>query len=273
MLTIQRDTTSLYYYDSAKGDTTIVFIPPLGGSTETWKYQTQFFESKGYRVVSFDVRGHGQSSGSDLKTYSMDLFAEDLEHILAHCGVEEAHFIGSSLGGMIAIRYALRNPRHVSKLVLVGTTAEALSQDEKHRASLDLDITIARSSGLAELIRLKDKKQRYFGEHLTEREEREAERYFSGLSKIDVDEYVKLHNAAAMKPDETSAFRDFAVQQPNRVLFVVGEHEKAFPIEHQRNLQVKIPNSDLIIIPDAPHFCFINNPEYFNNMLYEFLQK
>lgn len=273
MPTIQRDNVQLHYYDSKIGDNTLVFIPPLGGSTETWKSQIQFFENFGYRVVSFDVRGHGQSSGSALETYSIDLLAEDLEHILAHCGIQKSHVIGSSFGGMVAIRYSLRNPEHVSKIILVGTTAESFAHDEKHRLSLAQDVEVARNYGLDEVIRRKGKKQRYFGECLSEREEKEAELYFKGFSQMDVREYLKLHHAFATKPDEISGLQEFASPQPYKVLFVVGEHEKGFPVEHQRGMQAKIPNAELIIIPHATHFCFINNPKYFNNTLSDFLQK
>jgi pimeloyl-ACP methyl ester carboxylesterase len=106
--------TSLYY--EVRGDG-----PPMvliqGGNLvqEMWEDQLEAF-SKGYRVVTYDVRGFGRSGawGDPFRA------CDDLKGLLDVLDIERAHLVGLSLGGRIAVDFALEYPERVGALVLAG---------------------------------------------------------------------------------------------------------------------------------------------------------
>ena len=87
---------------------------------QSWNYQIDFFKDK-MMVIAFDKRGEGKSSRSDYH-YTMEMFVEDLKNLLDHLDIKEGmHLCGSSMGAMIAQKFALKYPAMVKTLILCGT--------------------------------------------------------------------------------------------------------------------------------------------------------
>ena len=77
-----------------------------------------------YRVISYDLRGHG-ASPKPTPPYTLDDLVEDLEALRKELGIEKAHFAGHSLGGMIGPAYARKYPQHVLSVGLYATPPSA----------------------------------------------------------------------------------------------------------------------------------------------------
>ncbi|MCH2187297.1 alpha/beta hydrolase, partial [Myxococcota bacterium] len=78
------------------------------------------------RVLIPDLRGHGDSGrGTEIKHYGFGRVIEDLCGLLDHLGIEEVDLLGHSMGGMIALRFALACPERVHSLIAMNTTPEA----------------------------------------------------------------------------------------------------------------------------------------------------
>ncbi|NKC15296.1 MAG: alpha/beta fold hydrolase [Gammaproteobacteria bacterium] len=77
---------------------------------------------KDYFVLALDQRGHGASAWAD--TYSLDDFADDLAALCRHCSLQRLRLIGLSLGGLVAITYAGRQPEPLMQLVVVDIGPE-----------------------------------------------------------------------------------------------------------------------------------------------------
>ncbi len=107
------------YYETHGDGTPLVFIHGLGVCHKLWQLQIEPF-SEHFNVIVYDVRGHGESTGSDEK-YSIGLFASDLKVLLDELGVAKAHLCGLSMGGLIAQQFAIDYPATVDKLILAGT--------------------------------------------------------------------------------------------------------------------------------------------------------
>lgn len=90
-------------------------------SLEMWEAQVEPFAER-YRLLLYDCRGHGGSGApQDPSLYSMDTLAEDLRGLLQHLGLQEAFVGGMSMGGVIALHFALAYPQMVRALLLFDT--------------------------------------------------------------------------------------------------------------------------------------------------------
>ncbi len=102
---------------------TIVFVHGFGGYAMQWKNQLKAF-SDHYRVIAYDVRGHGRSDAPH-SSYSMAEMQSDLDSLLEKLDVQIPFIlVGHSFGGAIVTEFAHRRPQDISHLVLIATTGE-----------------------------------------------------------------------------------------------------------------------------------------------------
>ncbi|WP_410790677.1 alpha/beta fold hydrolase [Kribbella sp. C-35] len=100
---------------------TVVLANSLGATWEMWDANLASLEEH-FRVVRFDTRGHGRSPVPP-GPYTIDDLSDDAVDLLDELGVERVHFVGLSLGGMIGLRLAARNPERVDRLAVLCTGA------------------------------------------------------------------------------------------------------------------------------------------------------
>jgi len=107
----------LNYVDEGSGET-LVLIHGLSDTLIYWEMLASALK-KNFRVIRFDLRGHGQSSlGSD--EISIGTYSDDLKNILDDLAIQKANLIGFSLGGAIALDFTIRFPDYVSSIVLMS---------------------------------------------------------------------------------------------------------------------------------------------------------
>lgn len=99
----------------------VVLSNSLGATHRMWDANLAELEEH-FRVVRYDTRGHGGSPVPE-GPYAIDDLADDVVALLDRLGVEKAHFVGLSLGGMTGMRLAARNPERVDRMVLLCTGA------------------------------------------------------------------------------------------------------------------------------------------------------
>lgn len=95
---------------------------------------TEAIAAAGFRVITFDLRGHGQTV-YDQKPYMIEDMAADALALADHLGVERFTFLGEGQGAVLALRTALAAPQRVKALALIGPTAAA--PDAAENAALD----------------------------------------------------------------------------------------------------------------------------------------
>ena len=110
---------NVYYEVHGQGEP-LVLIQGFGGGHEGWFFQTRAFK-KHYRVITFDNRGIGKTDKSS-GPYTIKTMADDAIGLMDYLGVDKAHILGASLGGMVALEIAIGYPERVSKLVLACTS-------------------------------------------------------------------------------------------------------------------------------------------------------
>lgn len=112
----------LFVADAGRADhEAVVFLGSLGSTHHMWEPQARAFGAD-YRVLCPDIRGHGNSP-VPAGPYSIAGLAADVLALLDRLGVEQAHVVGLSLGGMIAMEMASSHPNRVRSLAVLSTSA------------------------------------------------------------------------------------------------------------------------------------------------------
>ncbi|HWK49980.1 MAG TPA: alpha/beta hydrolase [Steroidobacter sp.] len=101
---------------------TLLFLHGSGQTRQSWSGALTEAIQRGYRAVSLDLRGHGDSEWSPDGEYSLDKFAADIRHVIEQLD-DEPIVVGASLGGLIGMMIAAAPPPRLRALVLVDITA------------------------------------------------------------------------------------------------------------------------------------------------------
>jgi len=115
----------------------LIMINGAGADKSAWRSQTKEFK-KYYHTITFDNRGVGKSDKPD-GPYTFKTMADDTIGLMDHLGIEKAHILGVSMGGMIAQELAINHPERVNKLILASTFAR---KDETSGWSQEFDEAI-----------------------------------------------------------------------------------------------------------------------------------
>lgn len=123
MPSIALNNTTLHYeLDGPAAAPVVALSNSLSTDLRMWNPQHAALSAK-YRVLRYDVRGHGKSAPTPAP-YSVEMLADDLAALLTALNLAPAHIVGLSLGGMTAQLLAIRHPELCASLALVATTCQ-----------------------------------------------------------------------------------------------------------------------------------------------------
>jgi pimeloyl-ACP methyl ester carboxylesterase len=134
-----RGDVALSYRVDGHGPRPLVLVHGVGSEGRAWAGVVARL-SDAFRILSFDLRGHGQSSRQPSLTngrYEIDDFAGDVLALADHVGFRRFDLAGFSLGGLVAQRIALSAPERLHRLVLLSTVA-GRTADERARVAARL---------------------------------------------------------------------------------------------------------------------------------------
>lgn len=106
------------YIDEGKGEYTLVLVHGLASNAGFWRYNIPEL-SKHFRVVAVDLPGYGKSQKGNY-SYSLSFYAETIKKLIDELQLKNVVLVGHSMGGQIAIIFALKYPDMLSKLVLAA---------------------------------------------------------------------------------------------------------------------------------------------------------
>ena len=248
------------YYETTGQGLPLVFVHGAGASHDMWKPQVEHF-SKDYMVVTYDVRGHQQSEGSN-EEYSCELFADDLHLLLEQLDIGDPVVCGLSLGGMIAQEYAVKYSHDLRGLILADTAVSSAMtiSDKITKAMYPLRLvkwTIRRMSAQ----RYADWSFKYFDMDDDVREYLKNEQL-----KMPQEELIKI--VAAVYKFKQLAIETIGVP----TLVIIGENERKAVFPHAGKMLELIPDARKVIVPEAGHASNLENAEFFNSELDVFLK-
>jgi len=248
--------------------TPVVFFNHLAGVLDNWDPRVVDGFAAKRRVITFDNRGVGATNGSTPKT--IQEMAKDAVTFIRALGFELVDIHGFSMGGMIAQVVAQTDPQLVRRLILTGT-GPAGGEGIKNVTRLS-NIDTVRA-----LFTLQDPKQFLFFTR-TANGRRAGKEFLARLKErtegrdkaISLTSYVSqlkaIHRWGLERPQDLSVIR-----QP--VLVANGESDRMVPSKNSHDLARRLPNSELVIYPDAGHGGIFQFHRQFVETALEFLER
>ena len=223
----------------------VVLSNSLGATRAMWDPQVPGLAER-YRVISYDTRGHGESP-APAGPYTLDDLTDDLVALLDEVGAERAHVAGLSLGGMVAMRLAVREPQRLDRLALLATSAKPDPQPYLDRAG------VVRSGGtapLASTVASRWLTPEYAGEHPSLVAQLEAM-----IAGADDEGYASCAEVVASVDLRADLGR---ITAPT--LVVAGWQDLALPPEHQQLIADSIPGAQLLTVSPGAHLANLEQP-------------
>jgi len=240
----------------------VLMLQGLGASAHAWNLQRPALALR-WRTVVLDNRGTGRSSRS-VGPFSLEDLAEDALRVLDAAGIDDAHVVGVSMGGIVAQILAVRHPERIRSLVLACTSCQ------QHRWREDLlrewSIT-ARDQGMTAVNR---SAARWVMGPRMFRRVMPAFNWIGPLMSRRPNDSFASQVDAILAIDTSIADRLAEVSKPT--LVVVGDEDILTPRADAEEIAERIPGAKLVVIPGAAHDLILEHAVTFNSLLLAFLE-
>ena len=238
----------------------VVMSHSLAATNAMWDPQMEVL--KDYRVVRYDMRGHGDSDAPD-EAYSLEMLADDLFGLMDALEIEQTHYIGLSMGGMIGQTAALKNNDRFLSLSLCDTMSRV---PKEMQGAWDERIASARTVGMEGLI--DGTMARWFSESYMKAKPEECDKVREMIRNTKVSGFCGCCRAI-QGLDLTD--RISAITVPTQM--IVGEDDPGTPVAAHEVMHEKIEGSELVVLPNALHFSNVEQKTAFNDAYITFLGK
>lgn len=251
---------TLAYNDQGSG-LPIIFLHAFPLNRTMWAEQEKAFSSQ-FRVVTIDLRGHGESA-APLWRYTLDQAADDVIGLLDHLSIRQAVFVGLSMGGYILFTLYRKYADHVKGLVLADTRAQADTAEGKE-ARFQMAQTAYQKgpSAIADIMIPK------LLSPATVQTKPGLVRHLRAM--IEGNQISGIAGdlmAMAERPDSVTLLKHITC--PTQI--IVGELDLPTPPSDAKLMADLIPNARLAIIPAAGHLPNLEQPDQFNESISAFV--
>ena len=251
-----------------KAGVPVIFLVHLAGTLDNWDPRVVDGIAAKHRVIAFDNRGVGASTGKTPDT--IQAMAKDTVTFIRALGFDQVDLHGFSMGGMIAQVIAEDEPEMVRKLILTGTGPAG-------GKGIKEVVWVAQLDTLRGLLSRQDPKQFLFftrtangkragKEFLARLQERTADRDTPITIKSYFAQLKACRRWGKEEPHDLSRIR-----QP--VLLANGDNDRMLPTPNTLDMARRLPNNELVIYPDAGHAGIFQFHEQFVEKALEFLGK
>ena len=253
----------LYFEEHGTGPETILFSHGCLLSCRQFDGQLAALRDR-YRCITFDFRGQGQSEVTR-EGYDMESLTEDVASLIRALGCGPCHFVGSSMGGFVGMRLAVRHASLLRSLVLVGSSASPEPSPWRFR----LMTWAARLLGVRAVTPWVMPVQ--FGPDFLRDPQRsdEHQAWFDRIGSTSRAGATRSAGGVITRPDFSGQLSRIRVP----TLIIVGEHDRATPVEEARRLHRGIADSELVVVPRAGHAVTIEEPAAVSMAIRRFLDR
>ena len=239
----------------------VVFLHGLGGSRTSWQPQLAGL-SGAFRCLAWDMPGYGASVPVTPLTFAA--IADAVARLLDSAGVDRAHLVGESFGGMHALHTALRHPQRVARLVLANTSpafgldgTDPSAWRAARLAPLDAGLTPA---DIAADVLTSIAGPTLSDDALTMR--------VAGFARVPAS---GLRAAVECLPAHNVLDRLAEINAP--ALVIAGALDAETPVAYSRVLAEGLQNAELIVLDGVGHLAVSEAPQTFNRLVRDFLSR
>jgi pimeloyl-ACP methyl ester carboxylesterase len=239
----------------------VIFIHGFPFDKSIWGLQLELLKNN-YRVIAYDIRGHGASTGGDSEL-STDLFVEDLLSFMDSLQIHKAIICGLSLGGYIALNAIEQYPERFHGMILCSTQCPADSEKTKQARAKKADLV--KTKGI-EAYTDESIKSLFAPVSFTARKE-EVRSVRRMIQQNTPDFICKGLSALAERKETCSGLSSINVP----VLILVGKEDRITPPSEAEYLHYNIRGSELKVISYAGHLANLENNHEFKECLKKFI--
>jgi pimeloyl-ACP methyl ester carboxylesterase len=265
METVSRDGVRLAYERDGRADAeTVVLVEGLGYGRWMWNWQREALAEE-YDLLLPDNRGTGDSDAPE-GPYTVPELAADLDAVLEDAGVDSAHVVGASMGGMVAQQYALDFEKAES-LALLCTSMGGEDAVPTPPETQERMFSVPEDADEREAIRYK------MAPAMTDRlagDEELLERIIDWRLASDAPARAREAQGAAVAAFDASD-RLAEIEVP--VLLAHGTEDRVLPVENSELLHERLPDSRLELVEGGPHLFFVEDAETVTDHLLSFLDE
>lgn len=248
-----------YRVDGPLDKPALILSNSIGTTLEMWDEQVPEL-AKHFRVVRYDMRGHG-ASGVPAGAYSTGRLGRDVIELMDELGIERAHFLGLSLGGFVGQWLGIHAPERIDRLIL-SNTAAYLGPADQWDQRIDAVLQAPDMKETAEMFL-----GNWFPVRMLERREPVVAKFRAML--LATDRQGLAGSYAAVR--DTDMRRTIALI-PRPTLVIAGRHDTVTSLGHGKQIADTIPGARLLVLP-AVHLTNVEYPAEFLEAVLGFLQE
>jgi 3-oxoadipate enol-lactonase len=258
------DGTRIHYEVTGKsGATPVLMIQGLGASKNAWNLQRIAMATR-FRIISFDNRGAGRSD-KPTEPFTLEQMADDALAVLDAAGIETAHVVGASMGGVISQIVAVKYPNRVRSLTLVCTACR------NHPWRQELLQSWAKTAADKGMIEVGKEAAQWV---MSPRSFRRLVPAFTWMGPLAA---LRPRHSFVSQIDAILNTREDLVDQLSTItaptMVIVGNQDILTPRGDSEEIAERIPNAELVVISGAAHGLMMEHSSTFNRILIEFLQR
>jgi pimeloyl-ACP methyl ester carboxylesterase len=253
-----------HYEEEGEGPP-VVLIHGHTADRRLWDRQSAFLAQSGFRAVRYDLRGHG-CTDAPATGYAFADYALDLRDLLDHLRIDCAHLAGLSMGGGVALTFALDNPQRVASLTLIDSCLPGYAYSSEFEADIERLRDAVRTEGTAPAL------QKYWLEHPIFASIRRFPDRFDLLWRMVITYPAAdyLDETEYPVPERQPSDRLHEIAAP--ALIMAGELDLPDFLLIAEILAANIPNARRLVVPDAGHVLNLEKPEEVNEALLSVLR-
>lgn len=251
-----------------KKDKTLFFIHGWASDKSVWQNQIEKFK-KDYRVISADLRGHGQSPWVDTDNL-LESFCADILELCGYLKLKQINFVGWSLAGYILFELCRKSPELVDSLIFVASTPKFLNSFDYHCGIDEPNLKLLERR-LSENFNQALEEFRLFMFSKEEKEDSNFSTAWETLIKVPSPNPRSL--ILGLQLLQGADFRADLAGINKPTLLIAGEKDAIVPKIASEFMHEKIRGSELVIFKDCGHAPFLTQPDKFNQILNEWISK
>lgn len=253
----------IHYEVSGSGDAAVVLLHSFLCSGHMWHNQVGAL-ARDHMVLNIDARGHGRS-GAVHRSFALEEMVDDVIAVLDAEAVQSAVWIGLSIGGMVALRAALRVPDRVRALIVIDSDAGA--EPLVGRLKYSIMAAVVRRWGVRPVLRSIVKLM--FGSTTLRNRKALVAEWAARFRDVDEASMLNALPAVIRRRDLIPQLGEIDVA----TLVIVGDEDRSLRPDRSRVIGRGISGSAFVQVPGAGHLSVLEEPDRLTELIGGFLEK